>query len=104
VRARLTNHNSTIRSDAVGVAVTILEEAGDAESLGIIRTALADPSFDVRWMALEMIEKLSDRAQFASALEYMADHDPDTVAQPDGGQAYTHRDQARELLQKIKNQ
>lgn len=95
VRAQLTNQNPSIRFNAVGAAVTILEEdhgaKSHAQALGIIRTALADPHFLVRGMALDMIEKLSDRAQFAPVLEYMAEHDTDVAEQPGGERKYPLR-------------
>jgi hypothetical protein len=106
VCAELTNQDPLIRYNAVGVGVTILEEDHSAKShaqaLDIIRTALEDLHFVVRSMALEMIEKLSDRAQFSSALQDMANHDPHIMEQPGKAPVYPLRNQAAVLLQKIK--
>jgi len=108
VLAGLKNQNGQVHSCAVDVAVTILEEDHSAKSHGqaldIIRTALVDREMLVRAVALDMVEKLSDRAQFAPILQDIANHDPDVMEQPGGEPVYPLRNQAVALLQKIKKQ
>ena len=77
-----------------------ISETSQTEIKSVLRIALKDPDYLVRYGAIRAIEYLKDRDDFVPALNELAEHDP---GEDIGKEHHSLRPIAEQLLQKIAN-